>query len=171
MKVAEFLPILRGVFWSFWVDFHGVGSISNIFGGRFSPFCCFFNLETRYTRSAKSTLCSSPSRNDCQAPQLGPRGVVFVQLVDLGLNPLFPWVESWLSTRSRCRWHWWDPLPVLTTRVREGGDPGGSPPLFSLYFGLPNGLFSVAGYMKLHVSNGLTIHMHLKVAVQNLKFC
>jgi hypothetical protein len=73
-----------------------------------------------------------------KAPQLGPKGSRFVQTVDWGLNPWFPYVQSWLSTSGGCQWHWWDPLLVLTTRVREGGDPGGSPPLFSLYFGLPS---------------------------------
>jgi hypothetical protein len=80
----------------------------------------------------------SPSKVHCQAGQLGPSGVVFVHGVYWGLNPLFPWVESWLSTRSRCRWHWWDPLTVLIRRPRKGGDSTHFFLPFSLYFGLPS---------------------------------
>jgi hypothetical protein len=119
-------------------DFYAFGSILGIFGSHFSGFCRFFNSEMRYTRKLISRLYYSPSPTRVKAGQLGPRGVVFVQLVDLALNALFPLLESSLSTLSGCRSHWWDPLTVLICRVREGGDPGGSPPLFSLYFGLPS---------------------------------
>ena len=72
VEAPEFFLILRGVFWSFWANFHRVGSISNIFGGRFSHFCCFFNLETRYTRSANPRLMYSSSPKRVEAGQLGP---------------------------------------------------------------------------------------------------
>jgi hypothetical protein len=80
----------------------------------------------------------SPSPTRVKAPQLGPLGVGFVQLVDLALNALFPLLESSLSTLSGCQSHWWDPLTVLICRVREGGDSTHFFPLFLLYFGLPS---------------------------------
>jgi hypothetical protein len=80
----------------------------------------------------------SPSQTRVKAPQLGPLGVGFVQLVDLALNALFPLLESSLSTLSGCQSHWWDPLLVLTGRVRGGGDSTHFFPLFLLYFGLPS---------------------------------
>jgi hypothetical protein len=58
----------------FSVDFHRFGSISNIFGGHFSPFLSFFNFQIRYTRTTNPRLMYSPSPTRVKAPQLGPKG-------------------------------------------------------------------------------------------------
>jgi hypothetical protein len=62
VEAPEFLFILRGVFWSFWVDFHGVGSISNIFGAHFSTFRHFSSSDTRVSNGSGSRTMYYPSR-------------------------------------------------------------------------------------------------------------
>jgi hypothetical protein len=48
----------------------------------FFPFLLFFNLETRYTRTAEGMLMYSPCGNSFQAGQLGPSAYRLVQTVD-----------------------------------------------------------------------------------------
>jgi hypothetical protein len=69
--------VLRGVFLRFSAVLDRVGSISGIFGGRFSPFCCFSNFVTRYTRTENPRLMYSPSPTRVKAPQLGPEACCF----------------------------------------------------------------------------------------------
>jgi hypothetical protein len=126
------------VLFQFLADFSPIWSVSVIFETRFFRFSLFFNFQIRYTRSENPRLMYSSSPTRVKAPQLGLKGSRFVQTVDWGLNPWFSLLESSLSTHRRCSRDSWDPLLVLATRVREGGDSTHFFPLFSLYFGLPS---------------------------------
>ena len=75
VEAPEFFLILRGVFWSFWANFHRVGSISNIFGGRFSHFHLFSDFGTRETNASKLRTMYCPSGNEYSSPPIGPQSL------------------------------------------------------------------------------------------------
>jgi hypothetical protein len=56
----------------------------------FFLFSLFFDFQIRYTRVVNPTLYYWSSGNTFKAGQLGPRGVVFVQHVDLGFESRQP---------------------------------------------------------------------------------
>jgi hypothetical protein len=101
-------------------------------------FLSFFRSRDTSHKQTDVEAVLLPIQKRLSSGPIGPLRLPFLFLWIWDLNRWFPCVESSLSTRRRCSQDSWDPLSVLTTRVREGGDPGGPPPLFSLYFGLPS---------------------------------
>jgi hypothetical protein len=92
-SVGQFGPYLTGLVFPILGHFCTFWPISTIFDPHFSSFCLFSDLVTRETNATESRTYYSPSPTRVKAPQLGPRGVVFVHGVDLGLNHWFPLVQ------------------------------------------------------------------------------